>query len=243
MGVLVRCSQPLGPTRSNRCCCRRGEGAGNVPLRGGGAHSAAMPDHVTLDVIDRPAAGVRRVVRRARAVRAARPPGLRALIVLGTADFVERVRPAPTPRRLALLAAWEDGGSMWTDATLRLVERSVGSGLGVPRDVTARKHGYDGDRRPPARIAACRACRFADVRVSAVHRALGGSWSRWRQHGSDGRWYGAWSRPSDVGRRGYRTAPAIAAALARARRAPRAAARCARPRSPRRRPATLMRSK
>jgi hypothetical protein len=68
-----------------------------------------MPDQVTLDVIDRPAAGLRAIVRRARAVRAARPQGLRALIVLGTADLVARLRPAPTLRRIALLAAWEDG--------------------------------------------------------------------------------------------------------------------------------------
>lgn len=66
-----------------------------------------MPDRVTLDVIDRPAGGVRQALRRVRAMRDAPPPGLRAVLSLGTADFSPRVRPAPTPRRIAVLAAWE----------------------------------------------------------------------------------------------------------------------------------------
>ena len=68
----------------------------------------AVPDRVVLDVIDRPAGGLRRVIMQARAARAADPPGLRALLVLGTGRFVPRVVPAPTPRRMALLSAWED---------------------------------------------------------------------------------------------------------------------------------------
>jgi len=39
---------------------------------------------------------------------------MRALLALGTAHFVPRVRPALTPRRIAVLAAWEDGDD--TDA-------------------------------------------------------------------------------------------------------------------------------
>ena len=45
----------------------------------------------------------------ARATRASSPEGMRALLVLGTGRFVPRVVPAPTPRRMALLSAWEDG--------------------------------------------------------------------------------------------------------------------------------------
>jgi hypothetical protein len=67
-----------------------------------------MPDHVTLDVIDRPAGGVLRVMRQIRAIRRAAPAGLQAILTLGTADFAARLRPAPTPRRIAILAAWDD---------------------------------------------------------------------------------------------------------------------------------------
>jgi hypothetical protein len=77
-----------------------------------------MPDHVTLDVIDRPAGGVLRSLRQARAIRRRTSPGMRALLALGTAHFVTRVRPAPTLRRLALLAAWgdvDDVDARWTD--------------------------------------------------------------------------------------------------------------------------------
>jgi hypothetical protein len=68
-----------------------------------------MPDRVTLDVIDRPAGGVLRALRRVSAVRDAGPPGLRAVLAAGTANFAPRLRPSPTPRRIAVLAAWEDG--------------------------------------------------------------------------------------------------------------------------------------
>jgi hypothetical protein len=68
-----------------------------------------MPDRVTLDVLDRPAGGALRALRRAAALRDAPPPGMRALLAMGTLDFRPRLRPAPTPRRIALLAAWEDG--------------------------------------------------------------------------------------------------------------------------------------
>src|SRR5262245_65617302 len=73
-----------------------------------------MPDRVTLDVIDRPAEGVRRSFGRVRALRSAGAPGLRAVFALGTAHFSPRVRPAPTPRRVAVLAAWEDSAA-WVD--------------------------------------------------------------------------------------------------------------------------------
>ena len=78
-----------------------------------------MPDRVLLDVIDRPAGGLRRVLMHARATRAVGPPGMRALLLLGTGRFVPRVLPAPTPRRMALLSAWEDGAdveSAWSAA-------------------------------------------------------------------------------------------------------------------------------
>jgi hypothetical protein len=68
-----------------------------------------MPDRVTLDVLDRPAGGALRALRRASALRDAPPLGMRALLAMGTLDFRPRVRPAPTPRRIAVLAAWEDG--------------------------------------------------------------------------------------------------------------------------------------
>jgi hypothetical protein len=78
-----------------------------------------MPDRVTLDVIDRPVGGVRRALRQIRTTRTASPPGLRALLGLGTAHFAARPWPASTPRRMAVLAAWEDGDELdarWTDA-------------------------------------------------------------------------------------------------------------------------------
>ena len=78
-----------------------------------------MPDRVTLDVIDHPAGGVRRALARVRDVRRAGPQGIRALLGLGTAHFVPRVRPSPTPRRIAVLAAWEGGDHVdarWTEA-------------------------------------------------------------------------------------------------------------------------------
>ena len=78
-----------------------------------------MPDLVSIDVIDRPVGGLPRVLRAARAARAAAPPGLRVLMVVGTGHFVTRVRPSPTPRRIALLSAWEDGDELeprWSQA-------------------------------------------------------------------------------------------------------------------------------
>src|SRR4051812_7944559 len=67
-----------------------------------------MPDRVTLDVIDRPVGGVRRALREIRATRRRPPPGLRAVFALGTAHFAPRPLPSPTPRRIAVLAAWEN---------------------------------------------------------------------------------------------------------------------------------------
>lgn len=67
-----------------------------------------MPDQLTLDVIDRPAAGVVRTTLRLRALSRADVPGLRALIPLATGRFVSRIRPAPTFRRVGVLAVWED---------------------------------------------------------------------------------------------------------------------------------------
>ncbi|MFP5363541.1 MAG: hypothetical protein ACLGI5_12525 [Thermoleophilia bacterium] len=78
-----------------------------------------MPDRVTLDVIDRPAGGMLAVMRHARGARACADEALRALLVLGTGNFVVRLRPAPTPRRVALLAVWDDGADIearWTAA-------------------------------------------------------------------------------------------------------------------------------
>jgi hypothetical protein len=79
-----------------------------------------MADRVTLDVIDRPAGGALRSLRRLSAIRGASPPRLRTLLALGTATFSPRVRPAPTPRRIAVLAGWEgsdDVDARW-DAAL-----------------------------------------------------------------------------------------------------------------------------
>jgi hypothetical protein len=67
-----------------------------------------MPERVTLDVVDRPTGGVLRTLSRIRAVRRDPPPGLRAVFALGTAHFAPRPRPSPTPRRIAVLAAWAD---------------------------------------------------------------------------------------------------------------------------------------
>jgi hypothetical protein len=78
-----------------------------------------MPDRVTLDVIDRPVGGIHRTLRRLKTIRAGGPPGLRALLALGTAHFVPRPCPALTPRRIAVLGAWEDGDELdagWTEA-------------------------------------------------------------------------------------------------------------------------------
>jgi hypothetical protein len=67
-----------------------------------------MPDQVTLDVIDRPRDGVLRGFRYLRSLRGSYVPGLRSLIQLGTARFQPRPYPAGTPRRIAVLAAWDD---------------------------------------------------------------------------------------------------------------------------------------
>lgn len=78
-----------------------------------------MPDRLTLDVIDRPAGGIRDALKHIRTTRAKNPPGLRALLALGTAHFVPRPFPAATPRRIAFLAAWEDCDDVdvrWMDA-------------------------------------------------------------------------------------------------------------------------------
>ena len=81
-----------------------------------------MADHLTLDVIDRPRAGVLRTMRAIRSLGHSRPPGLRALLQLGTARFVPRPVRAPTLRRVAALAVWED-----EDAVERSWESSIGA--------------------------------------------------------------------------------------------------------------------
>jgi hypothetical protein len=78
-----------------------------------------MPDRVTLDVVDRPAGGVLRALRRVSAARRGDTPGMRALLALGTANFAARARPSPTPRRIAVLAAWaddDDVDALWATA-------------------------------------------------------------------------------------------------------------------------------
>jgi hypothetical protein len=68
-----------------------------------------VPDQLTLDVVDRPADGVVRSMRYLTSLRQSAVPGLRSLIQLGTARFITRPYPAGTPRRIAVLAAWDDG--------------------------------------------------------------------------------------------------------------------------------------
>ena len=80
-----------------------------------------MPEIVTLDVIDRPAAGALRTFGRAGRLDAAAVPGLRALIPLGTARFVTRLLPAPTLRRAGILAVWDDDAA-WERAVGRFAE-------------------------------------------------------------------------------------------------------------------------
>ena len=59
-------------------------------------------------MIDRPGPGLRRSLRHVKGLRTSSPPGLRAMLALGTATFASRPVPGPTPRRIAVLAAWED---------------------------------------------------------------------------------------------------------------------------------------
>jgi hypothetical protein len=68
-----------------------------------------MADQLTLDVVDRPADGVFRAFRYLRGLRNSSVPGLRAVIQLTTGRFRPRPYPALTPRRVAVLAAWDDG--------------------------------------------------------------------------------------------------------------------------------------
>lgn len=68
---------------------------------------AAVPDRLTLDVIDRPAGGVLQAMVQIQRLRRRRGPGMRAVIQLGTARFVERVTPALTLRRMGVLAVWD----------------------------------------------------------------------------------------------------------------------------------------
>jgi hypothetical protein len=70
-----------------------------------------MPDHVTLDIIDRPAGGAVACMRRLGTLRKQDVVGLRALIRLGTGHFVARTRPSPTARRVGVLTVWEDGAA------------------------------------------------------------------------------------------------------------------------------------
>jgi hypothetical protein len=78
-----------------------------------------VPDQFTLDVIDRPAGGVIAGLKRLGAIRDGGTADLRALIRLGTGHFVPRTIPAPTPRRIGVLAAWRDGADVdarWAEA-------------------------------------------------------------------------------------------------------------------------------
>lgn len=100
-----------------------------------------MPDQLTLDVIDRPARGVLRALLGLREAGRADLPGLRALIPLGTADFAPRIRAAltaPTPRRLGVLAVWEDDDAVedrWRQ-TLAGLASSAGEHWHVRGEVT-----------------------------------------------------------------------------------------------------------
>ena len=80
-----------------------------------------MADRLTLDVIDRPTGGVMRAFRDLAALRRRGAPGLRSVIQMGTGRFVPHPYLASTPRRVAVLAAWEDG-----DAIDRTWERAIG---------------------------------------------------------------------------------------------------------------------
>jgi hypothetical protein len=84
-----------------------------------------MADRITLDVIDHPPGGALRTLRRAAALRGDPAPGLRAVLPLGTGHFSERPRPAPTPRRCAVLAVWEadaDAAAGWRALIAPLTE-------------------------------------------------------------------------------------------------------------------------
>jgi hypothetical protein len=116
-----------------------------------------MPDRVTLDVIDRPIGGVLGSLRRLSAIRGATPPGVRALLALGTATFASRVRPAPTPRRIAVLAGWEDGDDL--DARWVAALGDLCSG--------AREHWH--------------------VEAEVVRAAFSGSWKGWTPDDTDAR--------------------------------------------------------
>lgn len=74
-----------------------------------------MSDHLTLDVVDRPAEGVLRSMRALREMRGRDTDGLRVLLQFGTARFSGRRIPAPTPRRLGVVAVWEsaDHAESW----------------------------------------------------------------------------------------------------------------------------------
>jgi hypothetical protein len=108
-----------------------------------------MTDLVTLDVIDRPVGGVLRSLRRVSAIRGTSPPGMRALLALGTAHFAARVRPAPTPRRIAVLAAWEDRDDVHVRWAAALGDLCIG----------AREHWH--------------------VEAEVVRAAFSGSWKGW----------------------------------------------------------------
>ena len=71
-----------------------------------------MPDRVVLDIIDRPANGLPRALRRLGALRRGSVPHLRAAIPLGTARFAPSVIPRPTPRRVGALTVWDDGADV-----------------------------------------------------------------------------------------------------------------------------------
>ncbi len=73
-----------------------------------------MPDHVTLDVVDRPRSGVAALARTLIRLRRSRPHGLRAVIPLGTSRFDEMRLPLPhlTPRRIGVLAVWDAGADV-----------------------------------------------------------------------------------------------------------------------------------
>jgi hypothetical protein len=81
-----------------------------------------MSDHLTLDVVDRPAAGLRGAMRTLRGLRERGAPGLRVLLQFGTGEFSPRPIPRPTPRRIGVIAVWDSADAIeaWDDTLARL---------------------------------------------------------------------------------------------------------------------------
>jgi hypothetical protein len=78
------------------------------------AQDDVMPDHLTLDVVDRPAGGVLRAIRTLRRLGDQGAPGLRVLLQFGTSHFSPRPFPALTPRRIGAIAVWESADAVAT---------------------------------------------------------------------------------------------------------------------------------